>query len=342
MPNISDVALRAGVSAMTVSRYLNSSGYIGKSTAEKIGRAVSELRYKPNQIAKSLQNKKTRNIAVMLGNVSSPMSALAIKGIESVSFKNNYNLLVCNTDFSPEKENIYVEMLMQKQIDGLILAPCSKNTNLIKEIIDRGIALLFLERFIPGIDADYISFDFRKDSEILTSHLIEQGASKISVICREADAIHNNPHLAGFYDSIKSKSVSAEEQKIYHCHASPETGWEIMNRILNESLPDAVYITSSVLAIGALRCCRERGINIPGDILMASFDSFGEYDDLVSPRLTCNKHPALELGVRGAELLLTRISSPKKARKEFQRIVLSGELIKKESTNRKLVDKITA
>ena len=263
-PSIRDVARKAGVSVMTVSRFLNNSGYVGKTAAEKISQAVSELRYRPNQIAKSLQNKKTQNIAVLLGNVSSPMSALTIKGIESVSFRNSYNLLVCNTDFSAEKERVYLEMLMQKQIDGMILAPCSSDIVPLREILDRGIALLFLERHVPGIQADYVSFDFHNDSLALTTHLLELRCTRIAVICREADMIHDSPHLKGYHEALASALISYDNQTILYCRPSPEAGYEAMEKILaSKQLPDAVYITASTLAFGALRCCRDRAVLNP-------------------------------------------------------------------------------
>ena len=329
------MARKAGVSVMTVSRYLNDSGYVGALAAEKIAQAVTELRYRPNQIAKSLQNSRTRNIAVLLGDVSSPMSALGIKGIESVSFDKGYNLLVCNTDFSQEKERAYLEMLMQKQIDGMILAPCSGDPGPLVEIVERGIALLFLERHIPEVDADYVSFDFQRDSFRLTEHLLKMGCRRIDVLCREAERIHDSPHLRGFEKALAVSEPPCERGRVQYCRPSPRVGYEAMENILRERpLPDAVYITAGTLAVGALSCCRDRGVAVPEEVMIACFESLGEYDDLVRPSLTCNELPAFELGVRAADCILKRIAGDSILPSTPQRFVLPGRLLERGTTRR--------
>jgi len=318
---------------MTVSRFINKSGYVNNETSRRISQAIKELQYRPNQIAKSLQTMKTGNIAVLLGNVSSPMSTLTIKGIENISFQKGYNLLVCNTDFSEDKEQKYLDILMQKQIDGMILAPCSKRSESLQEVLDRGIPLLFLDRRVPGIPADYVGFDFENDSFILTSHLVEVGCRKIAIICRKADLVHESPQLKGYARALQSSSIPVDEKFVQYCHSSSKAAYEAMEEILGRCGPDAVYATSSVLAAGVLRFCRDRNIRIPGDCLVASFDSFGEYDDLIRPNLTCNEVPAFALGVSGAELLTERISGGA-AGMEPRHVVFPGKLLMRESTCR--------
>ncbi len=330
-PNLRDVAQRAGVSVMTVSRFINQSGYVNKETSRRIANAIKELQYRPNQIAKSLQTMKTGNIAVLLGNVSSPMSTLAIKGIEHVSFQKGYNLLVCNTDFSEEKEQKYLDILMQKQIDGMILAPCSNRRESLQEVLDRGIPLLFLDRRVQGIPADYVGFDFENDSFRLTSHLIDVGCKKIAILCREADIVHESPQLKGYTRALESASIPLDEKNVLYCHSSSKAGYEVMEEAMKRCMPDAVYATSSVLAAGVLRFFRDKAIRIPEDCLVASFDSFGEYDDLIRPNLTCNEVPAFALGISGAELLMDRISGGTPDT-EPRHVVFPGKLLLREST----------
>ncbi|MDK2959324.1 MAG: LacI family transcriptional regulator [Synergistaceae bacterium] len=331
--NLRDVAQRAGVSVMTVSRFINQSGYVNRETSRRISQAIKELQYRPNQIAKSLQTMKTGNIAVLLGNVSSPMSSLTIKGIENISFQKGYNLLICNTDFSEEKEQKYLDILMQKQIDGMILAPCSNRSEPLQEVLDRGIPLLFLDRRVPGISADYVGFDFENDSFRLTSHLVDAGCRKIAIICRKADIVYESPQLKGYTRALQASSIPVDEKYVQYCHSSPQKGYEAMEEITGRCRPDAVYATSSVLAAGVLRFCRDRKIRIPGDCLVASFDSFGEYDDLIRPNLTCNEVPAFALGVSGAELLTDRISGGA-AGMGPRHVVFPGKLLLRESTCR--------
>lgn len=332
-PNLHDVAREAGVSAMTVSRFLNGSAPVGDNARQQITRAIKNLKYRPNQIAKSLQTRKTGNIAVLLGNISSPMSALTIKGIENVSFGNRYNLLIGNTEFSEEKERRYLDILMQKQIDGMILAPSSKEREPLEEIIDRGIPLLFLDRRVQGVQADYVGFDFENDSYNVTEHLINRGCRTISVICRRADLIHDSPQVKGFRRALERASIPWDKQRILYCHPSTEDAYRNMAEIMeNGTRPDAVYIASSTLASGVLRYCRDKNILIPKDCMLACFDSLGEFDDLIRPNLTCNEVPAFDLGVYVAELLMRRIHDGYEKPDGPQHITLPGKLLIREST----------
>lgn len=333
-PTLRDVAERAKVSMMTVSRFMNQSGYVSKETAIRIQKAINELQYRPNQIAKSLQTMKTGNIAVLLGNVASPMSTLAIKGIENISFQKGNNLLVCNTDFSAEKEQKYLDILMQKQIDGMILAPCSTKKEPLQEIIGRGIPLLFLDRHVQGIEADYVGFDFENDSFKLTNHLIAMGCINIAIICREVDIIHESPQLKGYFRALEYASLPVKDENIYYCHSSSNAAFNTMEKIMKRGVPDAVYATSSVLAAGVMRFCHAMNIQIPDDFLVASFDSFGEYDDLIRPNLTCIEVPAFALGLSGAELLMKRIAGEVENNSHPRHIKFPGKLLVRESTRR--------
>lgn len=334
--NIGDVARRAGFSTMTVSRYINKSGYVGDASAEKIQQAIMELKYRPNQIAKSLQSSKSMNIAVLLGNVSSPMSAWSIRGIESVTYKNQYNLLVCNTEFSPEKEKGYVDMLLRKQIDGIIMGPCSEDVSHIQDILDRQVPLVFISRGIKGMNIDFVSFDIENAAFQLVNHLAEQGNKKIAILSRDVDLLREAPHYKGYRRALEKAALLLNDEMIFHCCPSVSNGYKIMELILSmRRPPEALFVTTNVLTAGVLQCCIDQGVRIPEDLMLVSFDSFGDFDGIIHPHLTCNKLPAFDLGVETGKIVIDRIKELEEGTKRKPPIIkyLPGTLLLRESTS---------
>ena len=123
MSTIVEVSRLAGVSRTTVSRYINKSGYVSESTKEKIEKAIKKVNYHPNRLAQSLHTKTSSTVALVVGDISNPITAAYTKAVENVVFSHNCNLIVCNTGFAIDKEISYVNMLVEKQIDGVVIAP---------------------------------------------------------------------------------------------------------------------------------------------------------------------------------------------------------------------------
>src|ERR1043166_5156261 len=161
MPTVLDVAKRAGVAPITVSRVINNSGYISQATRERVETAVKELGYIPNTLARSLRSKKTRTLALVVTDITNPYFTLMARGVEDVAGNCNYSVIYCNTDESETKEEKYANLLAQRQVDGVLLVPSGGNIETIRFLLSNDIPVVGLDRQSSGVEIDSV----RSDSE---------------------------------------------------------------------------------------------------------------------------------------------------------------------------------
>jgi LacI family transcriptional regulator len=316
---------------MTVSRYINATGYVSEQNRIKIQDAINQLNYRPNRIAQSLTTGTTKNIALILSDISNPLYSLIIKGVEALAFDHGYNLVICNTGYSLQREQEYVHTLVDKLVDGIIIAPSCLGSKHLQEVKDKNIPLVFVARRVEGIAADCVMFDNFYGSYQLIKHLTELGHRRIGVICRKVDL--NNQRLAGYRKGLVEADIAYDETLIkYSTMVDELVGYDCARDLLEQPQPPtAIFTTVNKFAGGALLYCREKNLAIPRQLALVSFDSFAEVDYLIVPQLTCNIIPAFELGHKAAELLLTRIKG-EPAASGFQEISLKGEMLIRAST----------
>ena len=186
MATIHDVAKLAGVAPITVSRVINNSGYINDKTREKVEAAIAKLGYVPNVLARSLKSKRTNTLALVVTDITNPFFTIIARGVEDTAGDAGFNVIFCNTDESQEKEDNYVQVILQKQVDGILLVPAGSNTKSIQIIKDQGTPLVILDRRIDNTDVDIVRGDSIGGARLLTQHLIDLGHRHIALI--------NGPH----------------------------------------------------------------------------------------------------------------------------------------------------
>jgi DNA-binding LacI/PurR family transcriptional regulator len=328
---LQEVAVLAGVSRMTVSRYINSTGYVSEQIKIKIRKAILQLNYRPNRIAQSLTTGSTKNIALILSDISNPLYTLIIKGVEALAFEQGYNLIICNTGYSLAKEKQYVNTLVDKLVDGIIIAPSCLGDEHLKEARARHIPLVFITRPMASVPADYVTYDNFNGSYQLVKHLLELGHRRIGVICRDVDIF--NDRVAGYQQALTEFQLPYDESMVCIRTAVDELiGYECTRQLRQQSLPPtAIFTTVNKFAGGVLLFCRNENLAIPSQLAIASFDSFAEVDYLIMPQITCNIIPAFDLGHKAAELLLRRIDDPLTAL-PYDQISLQGKMVIRSST----------
>lgn len=332
-PTIYEVANAAGVSRATVSRYINGNGYVSNKARQKIEEAIRQLNYHPNKIAQSLTKRSTGNIALVLSDIANPISAQYTKGVELIANQQDYNLIVCNTGFDLENEIRYITKLIEKHVDGIIIAPSGNKKEHIEEVIKRGIPLVFLSRKVYGINADYVRFANEEGSYQVVEHLIKLGHRKIGVISRDLDRINDIERLRGYKQALEHYRIPFDEQMVQSGKAVEEVGYQKMQILLNlPQTPTAVFTAVNLFAVGVLRLLHEKNIKIPQDIAVASFESFSYLDPIINPPITANNMPVFEMGVTAANLLFERIKSDNPQNIPFKDISLRGQLIVRKST----------
>ena len=156
MPTVHDVAKRADVAPITVSRVINNSGYVSQATRKRVEAAVKELGYIPNTLARGLRSKRTNTLALVVTDITNPYFTLMARGVEDVAGDSGYTVIYSNTDEFEAKEEKYANILAQRQVDGVLLVPAGGNEKTIKFLVSNGISVVVLDRRVPGVDIDFV------------------------------------------------------------------------------------------------------------------------------------------------------------------------------------------
>src|SRR5688572_26630646 len=175
MPTIRDVAKRAGVAPITVSRVVNNAGYISSETRTRVEQAIAELHYVPNSLSRSLRFKKTNTIAFIVSDITNPFWTTVTRGIEDASSEHGLNVILCNTDENPGKQDNYVNVLLQKQTDGFLLVPARENPGIVRKIQKQQVPLVVIDREVKDVEVDIVRSDDIGGAYEMTKYLIELG-----------------------------------------------------------------------------------------------------------------------------------------------------------------------
>lgn len=330
MSTIADVARRAGVSKMTVSRVINDSGYISQETRERVEQAISELGYIPNALARSLRFKQTRTIALILTDITNPFFTTLARGVEDVASEQGFSVIFCNTDESEKEEAEYINVLLQKQVDGLLLVPTSSTEDAIAPIREQGLPFVLLDRYVPGTRLDSVRGDSIHGAYALMQHLLDLGHRRIAVLSGPAEVTTSVDRVEGVRRAAHDAGLELDLSQVYYGPFSLEGGYAMATQALAaEPRPTAIYAMNNFIAMSALRVAREIGLRVPEDLSVVTFDDLPAAF-VAEPFLTVAEQPAYEMGQQATALLLDRLSS--KGPTEPMEIILPTRLIVRKSS----------
>jgi DNA-binding LacI/PurR family transcriptional regulator len=305
--NIKDVAKEAGVSTATVSRVLRNYSGVRNKTRKKVLKVVSELNYEPNAVARSLRQKKTYTIGIIVGNVLSQFYSVIAKSVEDVANKSGYNVILCNGDDNPEKELRYLKVLKANRVGGIILTPTGKNVDYINGLIDSGMEIVLLDRLIDGVKCDAVLIDNEESAYKAVKHLIDQGYRKIGIINGYIDRTTGKGRLDGYLKALKEENIPIDKSLIKNGDFKKRSGIDLARELLERpDGPEAIFVTNIDLTLGAIMSIKEMGLNIPNDIGVVGFDD-SEWALILSSPLTVVSQPVYSLGSAAAELLIKKI-----------------------------------
>ena len=265
--NIYDVAKAANVSIATVSKVINNTGRIGEKTRLKVLDVINELEYKPNLIASALMGKNTCTIGFILPDLANPFFSALARFVEDVASSFNYNVVICSTDYSTEKEEMYVSLLMQKNVDGFILASGFENFDTIRKIQESDIPIVLIARNAPNeADLNLVTISDYDAGYKATSFLINQGHKNISVIAR--DIWSNRERFKGYMDAMKKHGLTPMKEVYYAKESTIQAGYSSLQEIMENSKvkPTAIFACNDLMAAGAIKCCKKLCLNVPEDI----------------------------------------------------------------------------
>lgn len=307
-PTIKDVARAADVSVATVSRVLhNLSGYSDK-TKQRVLQAVNELGYQPNAIARGLINKRTQTIGVLFPDVSSSFSSDILHGIEDYAHEKNFSVIVCNTAVDGNRTMKYLQVLREKQVDGVVFTSEVLKEEYYKALKDMQVPVVLVNTQSHKHMIPYVKVDDRQAAYQATDYLIRAGHRDIAMIAgTSTDPIAGLPRVEGFRQALSDNGIAIAESSIAYGDFQLNSGRAAMERLLAEAPPfTALFAASDEMAIGAMGVALERGMRIPEDLSIIGYDDLS-LARMVFPPLTTIHQPLTLMGKLASEKLIAMI-----------------------------------
>ncbi|MGY4688303.1 LacI family DNA-binding transcriptional regulator [Salibacterium sp. K-3] len=326
MANIQEVAKEAGVSVATVSRVMNG-GAVTPKTRGKVEEVIKRLNYEPSMLGRNLRNSESRLLLVLIPTISNPYYSDIINGIENTAIQQNYNILLCETDSSPERENIYFDLVRKKMADGIIsMDPTVNVEELTKLAEDHPIIQCSEYSVESGIP--YVTIDNEEAAYRAVSHLIKIGRTDIAMINSDVTYLYARQRQLGYQRALEENGLPFNEEDVYYTNGpSFEHGQQAMKKILESPQKrSAVFAVSDLLAIGAMKEAHNQGLHVPEDVAVAGFDKIA-FSNMTNPALTTIAQPMYEMGTTSARMLIDKING-----KAVESTTMSHELVIREST----------
>ena len=328
---ITDVARAAGVSTATAGRVLGGYGYTSEEKKEQVLKAAQQLGYRPNTLARSLITGKTRTIGVVAGDIQNPFYASVLRGISNVAEANGFGLLITNSDETQSKEIRSVELLSQKQVDGLIVTPSdTRKSRHLHHLRSIGVPVVLIDRAVANLQVDRVATDNIAAAEQAVRHLISAGHRRIGIL---GELVEDEGGLDSFLaraisgEPVESETLYPSWQRLlgyiraHRIEGLPVDPTLTMRagsysaqaaQVLVPSLlsrpepPTAIFTTDGTMSEGAMRAITELKLTIPSDISLICFDDL-DWMSFLHPGITTISQPRLAMGEAAARMLLERI-----------------------------------
>ncbi len=336
---IKDIAKELGLSTSTVSRALRDSYEISPETKKMVLEYAEKINYRPNPIALSLKEKRTRSIGIVVAEIANSFFSQVINGIESIANDKGYNVIITQSHESFERELSNVQYLASRSIDGLLISPSSETEDMshLKHLHDRGFPIVFFDRIVDEIDTHKVIVDSKKGGYDATNHLIEGGYKQIATLANVEYLSITRDRVSGYQAALEDHKIKFDPSLVKYClhgglvYEEVEIALDALFK--QKKKPDAIFAAADKLTTNCLRYFKAKKIRVPEDIAIIGFSNI-DLTELLSPSLSVVRQPAFEMGQVATELLLNLIES-KRPVKDFETKMLQPELFIRESTTRK-------
>lgn len=313
-PNIYDVARFARVSVFTVSAVVNNNGNVSSALRRRVEVAVQKLNYRPNLLARGLVKHQTHTLGIVVRDIVNPFFPLLVRGAEDTAHKAGYSVLLCNSDDQREKEEQYLELLLSKRVDGILLnkAPGTLSSSLRQLLAESEVPVVSLMRTSPDLKGDAVVTDDEKGAFEAVSHLARVGHRRIALVSGPLSVSNGKARQRGFSKALQAASLELERDLVvegdYHIDSGYRAGLSLLPR-----RPDAVFVANYLMTVGLMKAADEMGLGCPEDFGLASFDDY-PWLSCFRPRLTTVELPKYEIGATAVQILLERMSGKSRQR----------------------------
>lgn len=334
-PTIKDVALKAGISIATVSRYLNNSGYVSKEIQEKIGNAIEELDFIPNNVAISLKKTETKTIGIIIPDLSNVSFMDTVKATSDVAIENGYQPIILSSEEDLEKEDKALSVLASKRVDGIVIASAGNSAERMLKLNKR-LPVVLLDRDVcnegNNIKIDAVVNDNFNGSYKMVNYLISLGHQRIAIITSSKGKILLNERLNGYIKALEDNQMEVNQNHILYGDSRFESGYKLTKQLIMQPLkPTAIFTVNNIMALGAVAALNEMRISIPDHMSICAFGEF-KYHSVLNPDLTIVNQQPYEIGKKAAEILIEKIQHFHEWKP--QKIVFESSLIMRNSCSR--------
>ena len=329
-----EIAQKTGYSVSTVSRVLHdqSNKYkISEDTKQAVRKAADELGYRPNMLARGLRLNQTHEVGVVVPDISNPFFATLVKSMAGELRKTGYSIFVCDADENTKLEAESLQILLEKKVDGLILAPVGLESAHLKKVAQSNIPFILVDRSFEELAVDSVSVDNFRGAYLAVQHLIREGHKHIAFIQGLPGTYVNEGRLQGYKRALLDAKIPVDEKLIAGEDFRNYNGYLETKLLLKlPTPPTAIFTAGDLIAMGALEALREEQRRVPQDISLVTFDdpSFATY---LSPALTAVAQPVDKMGEIAVKLLFRRMRTPEG---EPKKILLEPQLIVRDSVAR--------
>jgi LacI family transcriptional regulator len=332
---LKQIAKELDVSISTVSKSLRNSSEIGEDTRSKVQAFAKLYNYKPNNIALSLKNRKTKTIGIIIPEIVHHFFATVISGIEQVANENGYNVIVCLSNESFDKEVINMEMLANGSIDGFVMS-LSKETQQKKdfhhilEATSQGMPVVMFDRITNDIFCDKVIIDDKTASEEAVQFLIDKGLKKIGIITTVDYVSVGKLRTEGYLQALNKNNIKIDETLILKIEDIDNSSLEI-EKFLKEKDVDGIFAVNELFAVTAIKTANQLGKIVPNDISVIGFTD-GIISKFSTPSITTVSQNGISMGKKAAKLLIDRLESEEEDEEFYTTEIIDTELVEREST----------
>jgi LacI family transcriptional regulator len=333
-PTIRDVAQEAGVAISTVSKYLTGRPYVAEQTGTRIQSASEHLDFQPNGLGRALATGRSKVVGVVIASLSNPFYLELVEAADREAGKDGFSIFLASTDRDPARERQVIAAMLDKGVDGLVLAHVASTDRQLLRAAMRGKHYVLASRHFEDSDDDYVVIDGAKGSRIAVDHLVGLGHRRIACVTGPASIVQFRWRRDGFLDGLAAHRLRADPELLVEAHTGNwlEIGREAADRLLGlppERRPTAVHTANDLVALGLLDRARELGARIPDELSVVGFDNV-LFGGLAPVPLTTVDGRIHEIGTRATRMLLDRIDG--RSGPEPAQVVLEPSLVLRGST----------
>jgi len=331
---IHDIAAKLNITASTVSRALKDHPRISAETKKAVQKVAQKLNYQPNHIAAALRNGRSNIIGIIVPTADRSFFSSVIRGIEEIANSAKYNVMICQTYDSYEKEVASIEALLNARVDGIIVSYSKATVNFdhYNKVKERGIPLILFDRSNDELEVSHVVIDDFLGAFRATEHLIQQGCKKIAHFTNTRKISIYKERLRGYREALEQNGLVYDDSLVVASDLQLEDGRRSMTQLLDKK-PDGVFSASALGILGALQVLKENNFKIPDDVALVGFSNEA-FTSFTEPALSTVEQHSMRIGNAAAEIFLQEVASESE---KFipQKIVLKPELIIRTSSLRK-------